>query len=197
MTDISKTIEPKSDQLNSDDLLTGPRTVEIESVNVVSGDQPVHINYKGGEGKPFKPCKSMRRILIMAWGSDGEKYIGQKMTLWCDPSVKWAGYPVGGIRISHMTGLPNDKTMRVMLTETRGKRGAYSVDPLVVSPKQTLSDAEFERFGALINDATTMAELSVIAGKIKDANFDADGGATLRAEYQKAVDVIRASEVVL
>ena len=194
MTDISKTVEPKSDQANADDFLAGAKTIEVESVKVVAGDQPVHIGFKGDNKKPYKPCKSMRRVMIMAWGSNGEDYIGQKMTLFCDPDVKWAGSPVGGIRISHMTNLPNNQKMRVMLTETRGKRGAYVVEPLIVEPKQTLSDGEYERFCADLEVAETMPELSEIAGLIKDGNFDKEGSAKLREKYQEAVKRVRESK---
>jgi len=194
MTDISKTVEPKSDQANADDFLAGSKTIEIESVKVVAGDQPVHIGFKGDNKKPYKPCKSMRRVLIMAWGSNGEDYIGQQMTLFCDPDVKWAGSPVGGIRISHMSGLPNNEKLRLMLTETRGKRGAYVVEPLIVAPKETLSEDEYGRFCASLELSETMPELSEIAADIKAGNFDKEGSAKLREKYQEAVKRVRESK---
>ena len=69
--DISKTIAPKSEQLNADDLIAGPRTITVTSVSFVAEDQPVAIHFAGDEGKPYKPCKSMRRVLVRAWGADG------------------------------------------------------------------------------------------------------------------------------
>ena len=69
--DISKTIAPKSEQLNADDLIAGPRTITVTSVKLVAEDQPVAIHFAGDEGKPHKPCKSMRRVLVRAWGADG------------------------------------------------------------------------------------------------------------------------------
>lgn len=74
MTDMSKTIEPNSDQLNADDLLTGPRTITITDVKVREGsDQPVSVFYEGDNGKPYKPGKSMRRLMIAVWGTDSER----------------------------------------------------------------------------------------------------------------------------
>lgn len=126
--DISKTIEAKSDQLNADDLIGGPRTVIITGVKLQAGDQPVAINYDGDSGKPYLPCKSMRRLLVHAWGSDGRKYVGRTITLFRDPTVKWAGKEAAGIRISHLSDLPKDIT--VSLTASRSSRKPYTVKAL-------------------------------------------------------------------
>nr|WP_283647414.1 hypothetical protein [Alteromonas macleodii] len=128
MNDLSFTIKPKSDQLNADDLIAGPITVTVQAVNVYeSPDQPVSVVIGNG-CQPYKPCKSMRRLMIAVWGKHDSDWIGQSMTLFNDPSVTWAGAAVGGIRISHMTGLT--KPFSVALTATRGKRKPYTVEPL-------------------------------------------------------------------
>lgn len=128
MNDLSFTIKPKSDQLNADDLIAGPITVTVQAVNVYeSPDQPVSVVIGNGY-QPYKPCKSMRRLMIAVWGKHDSDWIGQSMTLFNDPSVTWAGAAVGGIRISHMTGLT--KPFSVALTATRGKRKPYTVEPL-------------------------------------------------------------------
>lgn len=128
MNDLSFTIKPKSDQLNADDLLAEPITVTVQAVNVYeSPDQPVSVVIGNGY-QPYKPCKSMRRLMIAVWGKHDSDWIGQSMTLFNDPSVTWAGAAVGGIRISHMTGLT--KPFSVALTATRGKRKPYTVEPL-------------------------------------------------------------------
>jgi hypothetical protein len=62
-----------------------------------SADQPVSIHYEGGEGRPFKPCKTVRRIMVGVWGKDASKYVGRSMTLYRDPSVAFGGMQVGGI----------------------------------------------------------------------------------------------------
>jgi len=128
MNDLSFTIKPKSDQLNADDLIAGPITVTVQDVVVYeSPDQPVSVVIGNGY-HPYKPCKSMRRLMIAVWGKHDSDWIGQSMTLFNDPSVTWAGAAVGGIRISHMTGLT--KPFSVALTATRGKRKPYTVEPL-------------------------------------------------------------------
>lgn len=73
----------------------------------------------------------MRRVLISMWGSDGDKYKGQSLTLYTDPGVKFGGSAVGGIRISHATGI--NRPMQLMLTVTRGKKTPFTVEPLVIA----------------------------------------------------------------
>ena len=128
--DMKQVIVAKSDQLNADDLLSGPITIKITAVNVKGGqEQPVSISYEGDNGKPYKPCKSMCRVLVTAWGADSAVYVGRSMTLYCDPKVKWGGMEVGGIRISHMTNIAD--TMTMALTVTRANKKPFIVQPLV------------------------------------------------------------------
>lgn len=126
--ELRASIVPKSDQLNSDSLLAGPITVTIEAVKAGDKEQPVAIGI-GKEHQPYKPCKSMRRVLIAAWGDKGADWIGKSMTLFCDPNVSWGGVKVGGIRISHLSHIDNDRVF--MLTTTRGKKGEFLVKRLV------------------------------------------------------------------
>lgn len=130
MVDMSLTIAPKSDQLNADDLISGPLTVRITKVsaNEGSAEQPISIFFEGDNGKPYKPCKSMRRVLVQVWGKDGSAYPGRSMTLYRDPKVQFGGLAVGGIRISHMSHIDHDVTMA--LTESKAKRKPFTVKPL-------------------------------------------------------------------
>ncbi len=130
--DLANTIAPKSDQLNADDLLAGPRTIRITRVEAGSAEQPVFIHYHGGDGRPYKPGKSMRRVLVALWGSKAEAYIGRSLTLYCDPAVKFGGDAVGGIRISHASDIPAPVSLN--LTVTRGKRKPFVVQPLATEP---------------------------------------------------------------
>lgn len=172
--DVSKAIEPKSDQQNADDYLSGPQTVKIVSVDVNStSEQPVHIHLEGKKGKPWKPSKTALRCLAMIWGPDASKWVGLSLTLYNDPEVTWGGMKVGGIRVSHMEGLTQPRTL--MLTKTRGKKGATVIKPLEVkaeparvrSPEaapeaqeQTVPDAATN---PLFQDARDNAELGTAA----------------------------------
>jgi hypothetical protein len=131
--DLTDTIAPKSDQLNADDLLTGPRTFTVREVRKgASAEQPVDIELAEFPGRPFKPSKTVRRILVAAWGAEANAYVGRRMTLYRDPAVRFGGSEVGGIRVSHLSDI--SKPLTLALTVTRGKRAPYVVKPLADAP---------------------------------------------------------------
>ena len=133
--DITATLEAKSNQLNTDDLIAGPRTITITSVKAGNNEQPVAVSFEGDQGKPWYPCKSMRRVLAAAWGPDGSQYVGRRVTLFRDPSVTYGGIQVGGIRVSHLSEL--ETSLSIALTVTRQKRAPYKVLPIPAAPAPT------------------------------------------------------------
>lgn len=134
MNDMSQVIIPRSDQLNAEDFLAGPRTYTIEAVAIQPGtEQPVNIRLVG-EQRAWRPCKSMSRVLVSAWGPDANAYTGRCVTLYNDPKVKWGGMEVGGIRISHMSHIERD--MLLQLTATKGKRAPHVVKVLANAPQE-------------------------------------------------------------
>jgi len=126
--DIRAAAAPKSDQLNAEDLIGAARTVTVTDVTAGSNEQPIIVHFEGDGGRPYKPCKSMLRVMIAAWGDKGKDWVGKSMTLYHDPEVMFAGVQVGGIRISHVSDI--DHSISLSLTATRGKRKPYRVDPL-------------------------------------------------------------------
>lgn len=130
--DLTQSIEPKSDQLNAEDLLSGPRTVTVEQVARGSAEQPVNVHLAEFPGRPFRPSKTVRRILVSAWGPDAATYAGRRMTLYRDASVRFGGQDIGGIRVSHLSHI--DKPITIALTVTRGKRAPHTVHPLPTAP---------------------------------------------------------------
>lgn len=132
--DLTATIAPKSDQRNADDFaLTGPRTFTItDDVEYQSPEQPFGLVLDGDIAHPYKPGKSMRRVLVAAWGKESSAYIGRSLTLFTDPSIKFGGQETGGIRISHMSHI--SKTLKLALTVTKGKKSPFIVEPLTDMP---------------------------------------------------------------
>ncbi len=126
--DLTASIAAKSDQLNADDLLGGSIIIKVTKVSDVGGDQPITISYEGDGGKPWLPCKTMRRVLVGNWGGNGAKYVGRRIELFRDASVLWAGKEVGGIRIKRMSNIQAKKTLS--LASTRGKKSPITVEPL-------------------------------------------------------------------
>jgi hypothetical protein len=171
---LSDTIIPKSDQINADDLIAGPITIKVTAVTRGDGDQPISIHYENDNGRPYKPCKSMRRVLIHSWGDDGREWAGKAMTLYCDPDVKFGGVKVGGIRISHLSDIA--RVLDIALTSTRGKRTPYRVEPLKLAAPEMYPvdkfDAELPKMLAAIESGKSTLE-KIIAfcektGKLTD-----------------------------
>ena len=133
--DITKAIQPKSDQLNSDDLAQ-PVTVTITDVRQGNAEQPVHIvTDVYGDRRPWKPAKTMLRLMASQWGVETTAWHGKRVTIYRDPSVTFGGDTVGGIRIAAMSGIKRAFTDTV--TVKRGKRSKVTIDQLPdVAPQQ-------------------------------------------------------------
>lgn len=138
--DLTDTIAPTSDQLDAVDLLSGPRTFTIDGISAGNAEQPVQIKLVEFP-RVWRPGKSMRRVLVACWGADGAKYVGRRVTLYCDPNVKFGGQAVGGTRISHLSHI--DKPRQIPLLVTRGKSAIFTVRPLVETVEDRI--AEYKR----------------------------------------------------
>ena len=159
--EVRASIVPKSDQLNADDCVAGPITVTVTKVRRGDKDQPLIVEIDGH--RPYKPCKTMRRVLIATFSDDPKKWVGQRMTLYCDPEVLWAGVKVGGIRISHLSGLDKPKTF--LITQTRGRRSEVTIKPLsVLSPEDV---EQVEQAKADIAAAETLESLKAVGFVLK------------------------------
>ena len=176
--DIADTIEPKSDQINADDLIGGPQIITITEVIVRGGEQPVDIINAEHPGRAYRPSKSMRRVLVAAWGKDSRAYVGGRIEIYRDPAVKFGGSPVGGIKIGGLSRIA--KPLALALTETRGKRGMHTVKVLPDAPQAraeavvTLADVEactttdeLNELWPLTHDAAIREAMSARAAAIK------------------------------
>lgn len=160
MTNMLATVVPKSDQTNYDDLIGGQtRTIKITSITIKPGEQPASLHYEGDNGKPYKPCKSMCRVLVHCWGPDANKYVGRSLTLYGDPTVLFGGAKVGGLRISHLSDIAETVTMA--LTATRANRKPYTVKPLTAVVEVSLRD--------WIKDIDAVPTLDGLEHKFKEA----------------------------
>lgn len=212
VNEMLKTIEPKSDQLNADDLLGGRTiTVKITKVSILAGEQPVALHYEGDNGKPYKPCKSMRRVIVTVWGSDANLYAGRIMTLYRDDEVQFGGVAVGGLRISHMSGIGDPVT--IALTVTRARRKPFTVVPLMkITPEsrfdylaaghaaaeegrnaleafwKSLSIPERQKIGAPQLESWKRTAASALAGGNGDPPHDPETGEIVDDEKNSRID---------
>ena len=153
--DISESLAANSAQQNYDEFLAGPKTVTVSEVKKGTTEQPVEVHLVEFPGKPFKPAKSVRRVLAAAWGTDASAWAGRRMTIYGDPEVRYSGKSVGGLRVSHVSHI--DKPITVALTVTRGKRAPFTVQPLPDAPAQSPYTPS-QDWLALMADATTPDE---------------------------------------
>ena len=193
MGDMSAVIVPKSDQINADDLIAGPKTYTIEAVDVRPGtEQPVNIHLVGEE-RAWRPCKSMSRVLVAAWGPDSSAYKGKSLTLYRDPKVKWGGMEIGGIRVSHMSHI--DREMLLQLTATKGKRAPHIVKPLANAPAPQTEDRAAKWAAGFIagldriaDDVTLTALIEQQHGRLDELHAKRP---ELRAQIDAAIDARR------
>jgi hypothetical protein len=176
--DISQAIIAKSDQVNAIDLVMGSQTVTVVEVTEGNAEQRVNIiTDVFGPGRPFKPSKTVLRILAQAWGRETNDWVGHSMTIYRDPAVKWAGEEVGGIRVSALSHI--DKPFTLNLPTSKGKHAKATVTPLA-TPKPRDWTAETELAG---NDVDALKALWTAA---KTAGSGADVLSSIEAAGKKA-----------
>lgn len=157
--DLSETLAPNSEQVNAEDLLAGPIIVTITGVERGNKEQPVFVHLAEFPNRTYRPGKTMRRLMVAVWGPDSKTYVGRSMQIYCDPTIKFGPQTVGGIRISHMSGI--DGPREANLTVSRGERA-----PFIVQPLTTASDA-----AGWLRAATTLPELQGAWGAVQQGGF--------------------------
>ena len=202
INDMKLVIVPKSDQINADDLLAGPMTITIQSVVIKpTQEQPVSIKFDDND-RVYRPCKSMRRVMVQLWGLDADDYIGKSLTLYVDPEVKYGGIATGGIRISHMSDIKEKATFAITTSKTQRK--LITVLPLVkkdaavkkantqplVEPEQSPQ----ERFDNFLGDLSVIKSIAALKDfwTKQASKFKADGPECFDKAYE-AVQQLKAS----
>lgn len=122
-------VKPRSDQWNADDFTGGPRTFTIAGAKAGTAEAPYDIELVEGEGRVWRPPNGMLSVLIQLWGDEASKWVGRRVTLFKDSSVRFGKDVPGGIRISHMSDI-GSKAASPSITVSRGRRQPYPVQPL-------------------------------------------------------------------
>lgn len=143
--DISDTLAPKSDQLDAIDLLNNPRTFTISDVSKGNAEQPVNVHLAEFP-RVWRPGKSMRRVLAACWGTDASKWVGRRVTLYCDETVTFGNDVTGGTRISHLSNIEGRKKIPLLIK--RGKSATFVVEPLPDAPTPAPVDPRIEALRA-------------------------------------------------
>ena len=171
MTTLTEALAPASDQLTADSLISGPRTITFTAVKIGKDGRStrVSLNYEGDDGKPFKPCKTMGRAMVMVWGiTEGREndFVGKSVTVFRDPDVSFGEQgKIGGVRISHMSHI--SKAATVKLTVAQGSKRAFVFQPLAAaSSKPDATIAWADKAIAQIDAANSITDLAEVHAKI-------------------------------
>ena len=122
------TAEPRSDQWNAEDFIQGPRTFTIAGARDGAAEQKYDIVLEGSD-RVWRPPVTVLRILLAAWGDEAEQWVGHRVTLFRDESIRFGKDQPGGIRVSHLSHI--DKPLRINLSEKRGTRKLHTIQPLI------------------------------------------------------------------
>lgn len=167
------TTEPRSDQWNADDFVGGPRTFTIAGVKTGSAEQKYDIQLVEGEGRVWRPPLTVLRLLVAAWGDDATAWVGRRVRLYRDPEISFGRDKVGGIRLSHMSDLPDGKPLDIALTSTRGKRARHVVQPLA----EPTADERIASLRAEWMTSTDPDRKAAIEAQVKALQAPTEGGA--------------------
>lgn len=154
------TAEPRSDQLNADDFVGRSATFTIAGVRVGKAEQKYDIDLVEVEGRAWRPPLTVLRLLLAAWGDEAGDWVGRKVTLYRDETVAFGKDVVGGIRVSHMSHLPDNKPFETRVTTKRGRRAPLRVEPIVESQPSPEPTAEQVAAETNIDTLTAMWQAS-------------------------------------
>jgi len=181
-------LQAKSDQMNAVDFVK-PMVFRITKVDYFPKqlEQPIYIHLEGHDGRPYKPCKSMLRGLAQAWGMNEKDWEGRLMELYCDPSVKWGGKDVGGIRISGVSGITSPQEFVVTLNRSQRQIHTFRVlvDGTKVKKEFILTHYEDD-----VEKAKTDEDISKVVALVK-AEFGDDELNQLKPCVVKARELLK------
>lgn len=176
------TAPPRSDQWNAEDFTGGPRTFTIADVQPGKAEQRYDIELVEGEGRVWRPPLTVIRLLIAAWTDEADTWRGRQVTLYLDPEISFGSDKVGGIRVSHVSGI--DRPLTVPLSVKRGRRIPFTLQPLITADTSgrdwlaelAIAEDDLDAIAALgkaARDAHALpAILTVIRAKFQSLNAE-------------------------
>jgi len=118
--DITDTLTGNSEYLTAADILAEDIIVVVTGVRPAPEPKRILIDMEGRD-KPWYPSLTNRRLLSIGWGAkDTPRWHGCSMRLHHDPTVAWAGKPVGGVMLTGLSGIDTfTRELRISKTQTR------------------------------------------------------------------------------
>lgn len=186
--DLAASIEARSEQIDADNLISGPVDVTIKAVTKgPSNEQPIQIVL---QETPlfYRPNKTFRRALIGCFGDDASNWIGMRLRLARDANVMFGGVKVGGTIVTHAS---IKAPVVFMLASKRGKKSAVSIDVIPPIQKPVPMPAKVKEAAAVI----TKPARGTISGNALEGDLIGVGPDRPADEATKA-KVIRAFAVI-
>ena len=185
--------EPKSDQINADDLAAGQTLVLTVRAVRPGPDAKQAIDIVSDHPRVYRPCLTMRRVLMACWGGvvegqlDPAAWVGKRIELYTDPTVRFGSDVTGGLRIRPLSGIA--KPWSSALTTTKGKRATYTVGVLADAPHPPSKPApvaptELPKFVAAVESLTAGLTVPLLREYLSASGIEID---TLDARALSAV----------
>jgi len=171
VVDISQMLEAKSDELVADDLMGGDRVLLITRVDLNGADaKKFRLHYAGDNGKPWRPCKGMCRVLAHGWRSNNAAtYVGRSVKVFRYADAIYGGKKVGGVRVKGMSHIAAPFSIPVKESRTLIKE--YKIEALASAEqgaRQSNPNAAADwtaAFIAKVNGAPTSDDLNAYVAK--------------------------------
>lgn len=208
MNDISDLIVAKSDQLNNVDLEGHPVIITVTGWRrkAAGQDQPLSIYFScedprlDGAKKPWKPCKTMIRLLHRGWGYDPDRWIGRRIRLFRDTSVTFGNLATGGIRVDAMSDI--DPNVGFTFPVKRGQFAEIKVKPLreerenrlLERPRQEQRQGPEQREGFTLEQILALADTASLQGTVTFRSWwNRPEAKAWRAELEKNLETYKAA----
>lgn len=138
--DITDALAPNSDQLDAVELAK-PRTFTIapgSGLGQREGKTVAEIRLVDFP-RVWRPSKGMLDVLAACWGTDAKQWVGRQVTVYNDPEVMFGRDKVGGVRISHLSGIDKARSVTIRASGA-GRKQAWRVEPLPDAPTEPTAE---------------------------------------------------------
>lgn len=129
--DITQALAPASDQIDAVELVE-PRTFTIDTGSRLGkrdGKTVAEIRLVEVD-RVWRPSKGMLDVLAACWGTKADQWVGRRVTVYNDPDVMFGKDRVGGVRISHLSGIDAARDVQIRGAGATGRKKSWHVEPL-------------------------------------------------------------------
>lgn len=189
--DITDALAPKSDQLDAIELVR-PRTFTIDAGSRLGrrdddGQAVVEVRLVDFP-RVWRPSKGMLDVIAAVWGTNAKEWAGHQVTLYNDTEVTFGKDKVGGIRISHMSGIDKTTTVQIRGRGRGARKLPWRIEP-IAAPK---AQADLKALAAAFKAAGIADKAGMLAFAVEVAGRDLASAGDLTAdEVDKVVAALR------